>query len=82
MERQIILLKFLLKSNICNGLLSDIIEANKNCKNLDFMGEIGIQKERGAPCQGGGRGFESRLALFFISAGSLILQGFPAVFVF
>ncbi len=82
MERQIILLKFLLKSNICNGLLSDIIEVNKNCKNLDFMGKIGIQKERGAPCQGGGRGFESRLALFFISAGSLILQGFPAVFVF
>lgn len=64
MERQIILLKFLLKSNICNRLLSDIIEANKNCKNLDFMGKIGIQKERGAPCQGGGRGFESRLALF------------------
>ena len=30
------------------------------------------------PCQGGGRGFESRLALFFIFAGIFVLQGIPA----
>ena len=28
------------------------------------------------PCQGGGRGFESRLALFFISAEALIYKDF------
>ena len=28
------------------------------------------------PCQGGGRGFESRLALFLLAAEALILQGF------
>lgn len=30
------------------------------------------------PCQGGGRGFESRLALFFNGWNSLDLQGVPA----
>ena len=28
------------------------------------------------PCQGGGRGFESRLALFLISAEAFIFKGF------
>ena len=28
------------------------------------------------PCQGGGRGFDSRLALFVVCAEALILQGF------
>ena len=34
------------------------------------------------PCQGRGRGFESRLALFFISAEALIYQGFRIFCVF
>ena len=34
------------------------------------------------PCQGWGRGFESRLALFLFFCGSLILLGFPLFSVF
>ena len=29
------------------------------------------------PCQGGGRGFDPRLALFLFSSGSLVTQGLP-----
>ena len=35
-----------------------------------------------SPCQGEGRGFESRLALFLFVVGTLILQGIPAFFDF
>ena len=33
------------------------------------------------PCQGGGRGFESRLALFVISAEAFIFEGFRRFYV-
>ena len=33
------------------------------------------------PCQGGGRGFESRLALFLMAGISLILQGVLAFYI-
>ena len=35
-----------------------------------------------SPCQGEGRGFESRLALFFISRNFLVLQGISGFRVF
>ena len=34
------------------------------------------------PCQGGGRGFDPRLALFLFVAEALILQGFRSFYVY
>ena len=63
----------------CNSccMISNVSGRHDRHNNLCASGSVGGAR----PCQGRGRGFESRLALLLIVAEALILQGFRSFYV-